>query len=163
MLRIRVDRWQRNDGEVGLEAEQVVRGRADEEVAREQAVPGELGDNADVQAVPRIGAGEHVLGVDVVARAELIHAPQQPFEARARDGLVARVPPDGTLAGGLFDEELVLGRPAGVAPGFGGQGARGYDRGLISAYRVLVEHGWSEVASCRNGLRRAEEIRTAGC
>ena len=43
------------------EVGQLVRVGADEQVAREQAVPGVLGDDADRQAVLRVGADEEVL------------------------------------------------------------------------------------------------------
>ena len=53
-----------------------VLGAADlhEHVAREQAVPGLLGDDADGHAVVRIGAGVAVLHEDVAALQEALHA-----------------------------------------------------------------------------------------
>jgi len=82
------------------------------------------------------------VGVD-----ELLHSAQQGVEAIAADGLVARVPPDRVLARWLFDEELVLGRPACMPAGLGGQRTRRNDGRLVAADGVLVKRGRAEVAS----------------
>jgi len=141
-----LERRQRDDREVGLEAHELIGVRPYEQVAREQAVPRQLRDDAHAQPVPRVRAGEHVLRVDLVRADELLHAAEESVEAIAADGLVSRVPPDCVLAGRLLDEELVFGRPARVPAGLGGERARRDDRRLVSAHSVLVERGRAEIA-----------------
>ena len=141
--RVGLDRWQGDDGEVGLESHQLVGVGADKQVAREQAVPRVLGDHADAQAVTRVGAGRDVLRVHLVGPGVVLHARQQRLEACRGDWLVAGMPPDGVSARGLLDEELILGRAAGVLAGLGRQGSRGDDGRLVAPDGVLVEGGWA--------------------
>jgi hypothetical protein len=56
--RVGLHRREGHDGEIGLEFEQLVGCRPDEQVAREQAVPRELGDHANAKPVVRVGTGE---------------------------------------------------------------------------------------------------------
>ena len=99
--------------EAGAEVRQLGRDRADEHVAHEQRVPGVRRDEADRQAVRRVGAAEEVLH-EQLARVEVgADILVQPVE---RLGLEPGVllPPDPVGATGLFDDELVLGGAAGV-------------------------------------------------
>ena len=143
---VSLHRRQRDDREIRLEAQMLFGVGPDEEVAREQAVPRHLGDHAHPQPEARVGAREHVLRVDGLRLDELFHARQKAVELRGRYGLVARVPPDGVLAGRLLDEELVLRRPARVLAGLGGQGSGGDDCRLIPANRLFVKGGGTEIA-----------------
>ena len=108
-LRIGLHRRQRHHREVRFEVHQLVGVGADEQVAREQAVPGKLRDDAHAQPVARVGAGEDVLGEHLVRRRELFRAGQKLVELRRGDRLVARMPPDRVLARRLLDEKFVLG------------------------------------------------------
>ena len=143
---------QRDDGEVRLEREQLVGVGADEQVAREQAVPRQLSDDPHTQPVARVGTGKHVLGVHLVGRDELLHPAHQSVEFVGGDWLVARVPPDRVLAGRLSDEELVLGRAPSVLAGLSRQGAGGHDRGFASPHRVLVKGRRAQVAAFDGNL-----------
>ena len=81
-LRLGHHRRQRHDREVRLEVHQLVRGRPDEQVASEKAVPRELRDDPHPQPKARVRARKHVLRVDVVGVAELFHPRQQLVELR---------------------------------------------------------------------------------
>ena len=144
--RVGLDRWQGDDGEIGLESHQLVGVRTDEQVAREKAVPGELGDHADAEPVPRVGAGHDVLRVHLMGPGVVLHPRQKRLEARGRDRLVARMPPDGVSTRRLLDEELVLGRAPGVLAGLGRQRSGGDDGRLVAPDGVLVEGGRAEVS-----------------
>ena len=72
---------------------------------------------------------------------------QQAVELLGRNRLVARMPPDGVLAGGLLDKELVLGRAAGMFAGLGRQRAGGHNRCLVAPHRLLIERGSAQVPS----------------
>src|SRR5260370_40537954 len=93
-----------------------------------------------------MGIGEPLLRLAVVRGAESLQPPEQAVEARGRDRLVARVPPDGVAARRLLDEELVLGGGPGVLAGLGSEGARRYDHRLLAPDGVLAEGGRGEVA-----------------
>src|SRR5712692_9081453 len=133
-----------------------------EQVAREQAVPRELGDHPDAKPVSRVGAREHIMRVDLVRPGELLHPRQQPVEAGGRDWLVASMPPDGIAARRLLDEKLVFRGAAGVLAGLGRQGAGGNDRSLVPADCVLVQGGRAEVAPLGRTSRSPPEIGAAG-
>jgi hypothetical protein len=143
---------QRDHGEVRLELHLLISCGPDEQVAGEQAVPGELRDNAHPKPEARIGAREDVLGVDLVGRDPFLHPAVQGVELLGRDRLISGMPPDRVLAGGLLDEELVLRRPPRVLAGAGGQGAGGDDRGLASPHRLLVQRRRAEVPALGRDL-----------
>ena len=106
-----------DDGELGLEGRQFLVLRADEHIGGKEAVPGGLGDNAHRQAELRIGAGVAVLNEYVPA----LVIGQQTFvkavEIGRRGRPVDRAPPDVVVVFGLIDDELVLGRAAGMDAG----------------------------------------------
>ena len=151
-LSVRLHGGQRDDGEVGLEAHLLVRGRADEQVAGEQAVPGELADDADPQPEPRVGAGKYVLRVDLARPDELLHPAQELVELGRRDRLVAWMPPDRVLAGRLLDEEFVLWRAAGVLACLGRQRAGRDDRRFFPPDRLFIKSRGTQIASFDRNL-----------
>ena len=105
------------DDVVGLEICQLLGSRADEDVAREQCLPGAGGDETHPHAMRRIGAGVKVLGEQFLALQVGLHARLQHGELLRREAVVDLAPPD--LAGdrGFVDDELVLRRATGVHAG----------------------------------------------
>jgi hypothetical protein len=65
------------------------------------------------------------------------HVPVQRVETVGRDGAIDRAPPDVALAGGFLDDELVVGRAAGVGAGVGHQRAALGQRAFVAAQRFL--------------------------
>ncbi len=86
----------------------------DEHRAREERVPREFGDDADGQAVARVGARVGVLHEEVAPRRVLHHAVAQRVEFFLRELLVDLAPEDLVLGRRLADDGLVLGRAPGV-------------------------------------------------
>src|SRR5207237_2747595 len=96
---------------------ELVLGRLDEERLREQRMPRAVGDDADAEAVGRVGACEGVDDVEVVVLEVGDELVAQATELRLLERLVDAPPPDPALRSGLADDELVLRRAAGVAAG----------------------------------------------
>ncbi len=133
------------DGEVRREVAQRVRLRTDEHVAREQAVPRAFGDHADVQPMLGVRAGVEILHEDVAVLE--IGGGQR---AQMREGglvrrAVHRAPPDVVAARRLVDDELVVGRAAGVGARLHGERAALRDGAQAAADRLLVERFRPEV------------------
>ena len=118
---------------------------ADEQIAHEEAVPGELRNHAHRQPVIRIGAGEDILNEDLASleRAEQIAV--QRIEACGVHRPVHRSPRNVRLAGRLAHHELVVWRAARMQPGAADEGASGRDHTLLTADRFLVERGGCQV------------------
>ena len=91
--------------------------RAAQQVADEQAVPGELGHHADVQAVLGVGAGVEVLHEELGAADVVAHVGAERARRPPAPSAALFVPPDVRLDRGLADHELVLGAAPGVAAG----------------------------------------------
>ena len=156
-----------NDGmqmivKFGLERREVLGARPAEQVAREHAGPGRLGVDAQRAPVARVGADEAVLGVQVAVRAVGDEPGAQPVVVRLADRPVDRAPPDVVAARRLVDDELVLGRTAGVPPGPDDERPLGGDQALAVADRVLDELGASGRWRARSGRGRDGRRRTVG-
>src|SRR5581483_2606793 len=152
--RVRFEQRDVQHGELRGEGLIAVR-RVDEEVAREEAVPGELGDDTDRQPVARIGPDVAVQREDVLAAQILPDSSEERVEARRVDLLVVG-PVDVRLAARLPHEELVLRRAAGVLAGVGAElPVRAEDR-LTAAQSLLVELGDALVAIDRPDTAEAE-------
>ena len=114
--------------------------RVDEHRPREERVVGVVRDDADRDPLLRVGAGERVDDVEVVAAADVRgHLLAQPLEVLLRDLGVDVAPPDPLLRAGLPDDELVLRRAAGVLAGVDGERAALGEPGLAARERVRVE------------------------
>jgi hypothetical protein len=98
-------------------------------------------DHANRDPVRRIGAREGNDHVDVPAPEVLGHLGAQALEVLLVDLGVDRSPPDAVLGARLADDELVLGRAAGVDARVDGQCAALGDRGFAALERVGVELG----------------------
>ena len=137
------------DHEVGLaEARQLLLRRPDQHGVHEERVIRARADDADLDAVLRVPAGEAVEAVEPLARVEVIEralAVDVEGLLVARD--VHRAPPDVLLRVRMLDHALVLGRAAGLDAGIGDQRAVLGDAGvLLEANGVLVERAWRQVA-----------------
>ena len=120
---------------VGHEAGELALRRANEHVAREQAVPSLLGDYPHLQPVGRVGAGikvldEQLAGLDMGERTT-----NQAGEMALLHLLVGGAPVDLAADIGVGHEELVLGRAAGEAASGGHQGAAGAEASLLPDQR----------------------------
>ena len=124
-------------------------GRPAEEVPGEDAGPGRLGVDAQRAAMRLGGPDEAVLAVQVAVLAVGHEAGPQALVVRLRDRPVDGAPPDLRLARRLGDDELVLGRPAGVLAGADDERAVGGDQTLAVADRVLVQLGDRQVRADR--------------
>ena len=79
-----------------------------EHVAREQIVPGELVDDANRQAVRRVGAGPGIEDVEVLVLEVRHHVVMQRVELRLVDRTIDVAPVHVLFAGGFLDDELVV-------------------------------------------------------
>jgi hypothetical protein len=113
------------DRQLGNEGREILLRRAQEHVTREQAVPRAFGNDAHRHPVLRICADEQVLHVDVAALVVGQDLTVQVVELFRRRGAIDRPPPDVVAARRLLDQELVLGRAAGVLAGLDDQRAAG--------------------------------------
>ena len=120
--RIGPEARQVDDGIFGRETRQLVLGRAYQQGADEQVVPGQFVDDPHVQAVVGIGAAEQILHKVITALHVVQHVGIQPVKGLGRHRLVV-FPPDRVLDLGGADHELVLGRTAGMRPGGHQEGA----------------------------------------
>ncbi len=138
-LRIGLEARQVQDGEFRLEALELLGPGPQEHVAGEQVVPGGLGQHAHADAVRRIGAGPAVAHEQLAALGIGQHAIVQGAEALRRDRLVGLAPVDAAPGLGILDEELVVGRAAGMDAGAHDEGAAVAHLAFAAADRFLVE------------------------
>ena len=133
---------------------------AHEHVAGEQAVPGVLGDDPHPQAVLGVGAGVAVEDEQVLVGGEGADLLEQSVELRRLDRPVDLPPPD--LAAGLLflDDELVVGRAAGVDAGLGDQGTGLGQLRLAPSERLLVEPRRRQVPPHRLGGGDADRVQS---
>ena len=145
-----------DDREVGREGREVLARRPAEQVAGEDAGPGGLGVDAQAAAVRLVGADVHVLGVQLAVLEVRHEAGAEAVVVRLADLVVDLAPPDLVLAPRLADDELVLGRPAGVEAGADDERALGGDRRPRrrgSRARTARRRGGSRGRGRRSGRR----------
>src|SRR5262249_1848532 len=119
--------------------------RADEHVAREQAVPGLLGDDAHGQTIVRIGAGKEILDEDVAAAQVRGDPHLQPVEDVPGDRTVDITPPDVVGGGRILDDEAIERRTTGARAGEGNERAVARQPRLAALEHLLIEGGYGEV------------------
>src|SRR5690606_8456209 len=125
-------------------------------IAREQAVPRRLGDDADRHAIARIGPSEAVLHKDAavleIRHHAMVHQLPVLLAALAVDG----APPDLVFGRRLAHDELVVGREAGVVAGADHQGPEVPDNSFAEPDGLLVERGSAQVP--KFALKVAETV-----
>ncbi len=145
-LGIGLEARQVDDRVLGREAAELVGGRAHEQRADEQVVPGELVDHAHVDAVLGLRAAEQVGDVERVLGAECgEEVGLEVGEVLGGHRHVDLAPPHGVLGLGVADDELVLGRAAGVLAGLDHQRAVRGKVAFAVADRVLDQLCGAEV------------------
>ena len=127
------------DERLRLEVAQLLLGRVDEHRPREERVVRVVRDDADGDPLLRVGAGERVDDVEVAVAEVRDDLLAQPLEVLLRDLRVDVAPPDPVLGARLADDELVLGRAAGVLAGVDGERPAFGDPALVALQRVRVE------------------------
>jgi hypothetical protein len=138
-LRVGLEAGRVQHERVGLEAAQLVLGRVDEHRPREERVVRAGRDDADGDALLRVGARERVDDVDVAAAEVRRHLLAQTLEVLLRDLRVDVAPPDPLLRARLTDDELVLRRAARVLARVDRERAALGDAGIAARERVLVQ------------------------
>ena len=136
------------DGKVRLaEVGQFLFGGIDEHDLHEEGVVGAGADDADLDAVFGIPAGEGIddvkllTGVEVVLGALAVN-----FKGVLVDGHVDIAPPDLVFGGGIFGNALVTGGAAGFFAGVGDEGSEGGKGGVgLVADGVHVKPGSGRV------------------
>ncbi len=130
------------------EARQILQCRPDEHRAHEEGMVGARADDADLDAICRVPAGEAVKAVEPIARVEVIDralAIDGERLAVARD--IDRPPPHVSLRIRVSDHPLVLGRSARLHSGIGDQCSIVRNAGvLLVTNGVLVERTRREIA-----------------
>ena len=101
-------------------------------------MPGELGEDAHLDAIGLVGAAIEILREQLLAFAMLQEILIEIFEILLAHFAVA-VPPH-AVAGEIVDHRmLVLGRAAGVMAGLRAERAAGHDAGFAGRDRALIE------------------------
>ena len=137
-LRIGLEGRQAEDGEIRHVGGKLARLGADQQRADEQRVPGQLGEDARLDAVLRIGAAIEVLREKLLALGVIEEVVEQNVELLGRE-LAVLLPPDGLLGLRVADDEFVLRRTAGVDAGLGAERAAFNDMAFIRGEREFVE------------------------
>jgi hypothetical protein len=103
-------------------------------------MPGSLIDNADRQPVFLIGSYIAVLNEDVLALQIRKEPGMKAIELLPFKRPVHLSPPDLVLAGGFFDEELVVGASSCVMPGTGNKRAQVRQEAFTAPDRLFVKN-----------------------
>ena len=145
---------------LGQEAGELGRVGPAQQVADEEAVPGELGDDPHVQPVGGVGAGVEVLDEELAA---LMCARMSASSAAKCAGAIGALFSHQTSAvdRGLADDELVLGAAAGVAAGGDQEGAALAELALAARDRRLDQRGFEQVVVRRAPRRRSRSPRAS--
>jgi hypothetical protein len=143
--RVGLEARQLQDGEVRDEAIELARRRLAEHVAREQGVPGGLGDDPHPALVLRIGADVQVLHEQLaLCRVRPGLGPQAARVPRF-DRPVDLAPVDAVVHAGLVDDEAVVRGAPGVGPGRGEQRAIRDSHAFAPGKRQLHQGGRRQV------------------
>src|SRR5207248_11026514 len=117
----------------------------DEQVAREETVPGELRDDADREAELRVGAGKAVLDEQFLAFERAEQFAVQKVELRRLHRPVHLAPGDVMFARRVADDEFVVRRAAGMLTCAAGERSFGGDHRLAPLHGLFVERGRRQV------------------
>src|SRR5579872_6647912 len=120
-------------------------------------MPGELGEDARLDPVRRVGAGVKVLRENLAAFGMGDEIGEQCVEMRSRHGAVI-VPPDRALGRLVANDEFILRAAAGMNAGFGDQRAAGGDFRLAAAQGFAIKMGRSQIPMDGGKVLEAEPI-----
>ncbi len=136
--------WRIDHGELGS-VRRKRRGIEDEQVAREEVVPGVFVDHPNGETIFRVGAGEAIQDVEPLAGQRTEQIAVKGVEMRRLHRPVDRAPGDVGLARRLAHDELVVRRAAGVLARAASQRTvLGEDR-LLPSKRLFVQRGSRQV------------------
>ena len=107
-------------------------------------MPSVLGIDAGLDAVGRVGAAVEILREQFLSVRVGDEVVEQQLELLLRE-LAVVVPPDRVFGRRIENDELVLGRAAGVGAGVGRKRAARRQHRLAAADRVLIERGLGQV------------------
>jgi len=128
------------DGKLGNEI-RVLALRRNEEVPREEVVPGHFGIDAQRHAIALVGTGVAIEGIDLSLR----EIGGDPLEKRVKpvgvNRLVRFAPIDVRFAGGFSNEVLILRRAPGVRTRVDDELAGGAEDAFASSDRVFDQRG----------------------
>ena len=133
-----------DDGELGLEGGQLGGRRAAQQIANEERVPGELGENARPQPMRGIGTGKKVLHVQLASLSMTAEIGQEQIELGGRQRLVI-FPPHAILGRRVANDELVLHGATGVGAGIDDKRTARRETALAPANRQLDQAGFAKV------------------
>ena len=144
LLRIGLEARQAEDGEFGNVAGEFGALGAAQQRADEHRVPGELGIDAGLDAVFRIGAAIEILREQFLALGVGEEILQQHVELLGRE-LAVLLPPHRIFGAGIDDDELVFRAAAGMHAGIGAERAAGGDLRFLGGDGEFVESRLGEI------------------
>jgi len=150
-----------NDGQLGNKIFEFRRGGANQELADEQRMPGQLGIDPRLDPKLRMGAAVEVLSIEHLAARVRKEILVQQLELLGRDLAIA-LPPDGLFGQRIANRVLVLGRAPGMHAGLGAQRSCLHDRRFAIPDRVLIERRLREVPVNAGQLLKAELVSAMG-
>jgi len=139
-LRRALERGNAQDGEVGRKVALCVdRFGREEQMAGEQAVPGQLGDHADGHTATGIGARVNVLDEHVPVHQIGVQPVQETAEFRRAERPIVLAPPDVVFGGRFAGDERVIGRPVRVPAGVHQDGPVGGQPALAAEHDLFAQ------------------------
>ncbi len=160
-LGVGLERGQAEDGEIRHVMGKLGAIGSDQQRADEQRMPGELGEDACLDPVFRIGAAIEVLGVELLALGVCKEILVKQIELGRRQ-LAVLVPPDRFFGVLVAHHEFVLRAAAGVDAGLSAQRAAFDDLRLAVLDRVLVKGFCGEVPVNGSQVGKAEFVGAMG-
>ena len=133
----------------------------DQQLANEERMPGEFGEDAGLDPVFRVGAAVEVLREEFLAFDMLDEVGEQIIEVFLRHFAVA-VPPDRIFGERIDDGMLILWATARVMAGLRAERAARDQRRLARGNRVLVKRRLGEVPAYLGQILEAEFVGTIG-
>lgn len=153
--RIGAEARQIDDGQLRQETFQGVTLGTNQQIADEERVPGEFGHYPRWQGVIRVGAADQVLNEKIAAFRMGQHVLMQHGEMFRRHRLVV-VPPDLAVGIAVADDELVLGRTAGVLTGQRTKCTICCQLRLAATDRLFIKSRFQEVVANAGSLPQAD-------
>ena len=153
-LGISLERGQIDDRHLGIKAHHFIAGRADQQIADEQRMPGEFREDAGPHAVGGISPAIEVLGEQFLALGMGKEIRQQHIELTRRQGTIV-VPPDSVAGQRVLDHEFVLGRTTGEHTGIDPQGPTTDQHRFVALEGLLVKRRRFQIPAHALQLREA--------